>query len=124
MGLAACAWPCVQGTVLEVRFDETEVYDCDGNDDVFYRAQMRYEYRVHGRRYVSRHFTWRPTRGLPQTLAYSLLAGIRRGQQIDVHVDPRQPARAVVLPGIDGGNRARLGLSILALIGSLIWAAS
>ncbi|MEQ1514287.1 MAG: hypothetical protein ABL934_16650 [Lysobacteraceae bacterium] len=58
-----------------------------------------------------------------QTLAYSLLTGIRRGQRIDVHVDPRNPARAVVLPGIDIGNRVRFGLSMLALVGSLIWAA-
>lgn len=122
LGRASLQWPMVEGTVLDARFDEKTYRDEDGGETTAYAAHLHFQYFVKGKRYLSRHFTYRPVRGLGQRDAYALLQGLHRGKAVTVHFDPRRPERAVVLPGIDSGNRWRLGGWVVATAASLIWA--
>jgi hypothetical protein len=102
-GRASLQWPTVEGTVLDARFDEKTLRDEDGGETTAYSAHLHFQYFVKGRRYLSRHFTYRPVRSLG-------------------HYDPQRPERAVVLPGTDSVNRWRLGGWLVATAASLVWA--
>lgn len=118
---ASRRWPRVQGTILELRHDESSTYDEDAPDRVTFSSHMTFAYRVAGRAYRSTRFTFRPTRGLGQQAAYAMLRGLRRGQSVDVHYDPEQPSRAVVVTGSDSGNMQRLATWGLLLVASIVW---
>lgn len=122
LGRASLQWPTVEGTVLDARFDEQTRHDEDGGETTAYSAHLHFQYFVKGRRYLSRHFTYRPVRSLGQRDAYALLQGLHRGKVVTVHYDPQRPERAVVLPGIDSVNQWRLGGWLVATAASLVWA--
>lgn len=122
LGRASLQWPTVEGTVLDARFDEKTLRDEDGGETTAYSAHLHFQYFVKGRRYLSRHFTYRPVGSLGQRDAYALLQGLHRGKVVAVHYDPRRPGRAVVLPGIDSVNLWRLGGWMVATVASLVWA--
>jgi Protein of unknown function (DUF3592) len=121
LGVASRAWPRVQGTIVDIRFGESTIRVPDGDEIHRVSAQMTYEYMVGARRYRSQHFTYRPTRGLGQQEAYGMLRGLCRGQPVEVYHDPDDPERAVVLPGVDGGNIMRICGWCIALCMSLWW---
>jgi hypothetical protein len=117
LGKASLHWCPVQGTVVDVWFDEKEV---DFYNDVHMTsANLVYDYVVSGRRHRCKRFTYRPTYGLDQQDAYALLQGLRRGQSVEVRYDPEHPQRAVVIAGTDNGNLLRLGTWGLMLILSI-----
>jgi hypothetical protein len=121
LGRASLRWTRTEGTVLQLGFDESAVYNEDGDDDVAFSVHLTYAYTVRGRRYRSERFTYRSTRGLEQRHAYTMLQGLRKGKTVDVYHDPQQPERAVVLPGTDSGNLVRLCLWGAAVCASLWW---
>jgi Protein of unknown function (DUF3592) len=121
LGRASPGWIRVEGTILQIGFDESTVYNPEGDDDVVFTAHLTYAYTVRGRRYRSDRFTYRPTRWLAQRDAYAMLQGLRKGQAVDVYHDPQRPERAVVLPGTDGGNLVRLCLCAAAVCLSSWW---
>lgn len=121
LGRASLRWTRAEGTILQLGFDESTHYDADGADEVAFSVHLTYAYTVRGRRYRSERFTYRPTRGLGQRYAYTMLQGLRRGQTVDVYHDPQRPERAVVLPGTDSGNLVRLCLWSAAACASLWW---
>jgi Protein of unknown function (DUF3592) len=103
LGRASLRWTRVEGTVLQLGFDESAVYDGDGDDDVAFSVHLSYAYTVRGRRYRSERFTYRPTRGLEQRHAYAMLRGLRRGRRSRVNRRglPR-PRAAGACGGVDG----------------------
>lgn len=113
LGEASRRWRLTQGTVVDIWFDVQEKTDNDGGQYVSTDAHLVYDYVVAGRRHRSRHFTYRPARGLGEREAYALLSGIRKGQTIEVRYDPKRPQRAVVLPGTDNRNLWRIGIWVL-----------
>lgn len=117
LGEASRRWRRTQGTVVDIWFDVQEKRDADGDHYVSTDAHLVYDYVVAGRRHRSRHFTYRPARGLGEREAYALLSGIRKGQTIEVRYDPKRPQRAVVLPGTDRANLWHIGIwFLIALI--------
>ena len=117
LGEASRRWRRTQGTVVDVWFDVQEKRDADGDHYVSTDAHLVYDYVVAGRRHRSRHFTYRPARGLGEREAYALLSGIRKGQAIEVRYDPKRPQRAVVLPGTERANLWRIAIwALIALI--------
>lgn len=117
LGEASRRWRRTQGTVVDVWFDVQEKTDADGDHYVSTDAHLVYDYVVAGTRHRSRHFTYRPARGLGEREAYALLSGIRKGQTIEVRYDPKRPQRAVVLPGTERANLWRIGIwFLIALI--------
>ncbi len=121
LGRASLRWSRVEGRILQLGFDESTVYDPEGDGDVVFTAHLTYAYTVRGRRYRSERFTYRPTRWLAQRDAYAMLRGLHKGQAVDVYHDPQRPERAVVLPGTDSGNFVRLCLWAAAVCASLWW---
>jgi Protein of unknown function (DUF3592) len=121
LGRAAMSWPRTEGFIADARFNETIVQD---DDDAMYSAHLVFAYTVRGRRYRSRRFTYRQTRGLTQSAAYALLRGIRRGQIIDVYYDPKRPERAVVLPGIDRSNLVAFWFWCVGGLAAIWWLAA
>jgi hypothetical protein len=117
LGEASRRWPRTRGTVVDIWFDVQDKSDADGGTYVSTDAHLTYEYVVAGRRFRSKRFTYRPSRGLGEREAYALLSGIRKGQEVDVRYDPRRPARAVVLPGTHPGSQwTILGGIVIACI--------
>lgn len=104
LGRATLRWSRTEGTIADLWFDVQEKNDGDGGKYVSTAAHLVYDYVVDGRRYRSRHFTYRPHKGLGELEAYALLAQLRRGQAVEVRYDPKRPRRAVVLAGIDKRN--------------------
>ncbi len=121
LGLASRHWPRVEGRVIHAYFSEKEYRDEDGDSTLSVTAHLTYEYVVNGMRFRSKHFTYRPTRWLGQREAYMMLQGVRHLQEIEVYYDPRRLERAVVLPGVDNGNRIRLLLCAIGLLLSFVW---
>lgn len=120
-GEASRHWPRVQGTIIELWHDES--FDEDAPGHVTFSSHMRYTYVVSGRMHRSKRFAFRPTYGLRQQDAYAMLRGLRRGQSIDVHYDPAQPSRAVVIAGAGRDNAEQLvftGVLLLAAVGWLL----
>lgn len=117
LGEASRGWRPTRGTVVDVWFDVRDKSDFDGGSYVSADAHLVYDYVVAGKRHRSRHFTYRPARGLGEREAYALLSGIRKGQTIEVRYDPKRPQRAVVLPGTVPGNLWRIAVwAAIALI--------
>lgn len=104
LGEASRRWRRTEGTVVDIWFDVREKSDGDAGTYVSTNAHLVYDYVVNGQHYRSRHFTYRPSRGLGEREAYALLSGITRDQRVEVRYDPRRPQRAVVLTGTDAGN--------------------
>jgi hypothetical protein len=123
IGEASRRWPRVEGKILDFRFEVDQEPDGDAQivfgDGALgsYSAHLVYEYIVDGRRYRSRHFTYRPTRSADPHKVGALLRGVRKGQAIHVRYDPNRPQRAVVLPGTDDANLWRIAVwALIALI--------
>jgi hypothetical protein len=122
LGEASRRWRRCDGRIVDLWFEEDE--DTDGEAIVVfgdgqpdgYSAHLVYEYVVDGRRYRSRHFTYRPTHSRDARKVFGLLRSFRAGQKVEVRYDPKRPQRAVVLPGTDGGNLLRIGLWGLAAL--------
>jgi hypothetical protein len=108
LGKASLRWQRVQGTVVDLWFDVKKRRWVDDYPSVSTAVHLVYDYVVNGRQYRSRHFTYRPTRGLGEREAYALLEGLRCGQPVEVRYDAKRPQRAVLLPGTDSGNLVRL----------------
>jgi len=121
LGEASKRWRRTEGKVLDAWF---ELDEHSGEDALIYFgeatdshvARLVYEYFVDGRRYRSRHFTYRPTRHRDARKVFALLREFRVGNTVQVRYDPKRPQRAVVLPGADEGSLLRiLGWGVLAL---------
>jgi hypothetical protein len=122
LGEASRRWQRTEGTVVDIWFDVREKSDGDGGTYVSTNAHLVYDYVLNGRRYRSRRFTYRPSRGLGEREAYALLSGITRGQRVEVRYDPRRPQRAVVLTGTDAGNLRWIALWAVAAASVLVYA--
>lgn len=122
LGEASRRWQRTEGTVVDIWFEVREKSDADGDTYVSTNAYLVYDYVLNGRRYRSRRFTYRPSRGLGEREAYALLRGITRGQRIEVRYDPRRPRRAVVLTGTDAGNLRWIALWAVAAASVLVYA--
>ena len=122
LGEASRHWPRTEGTVVDIWFDVREKSDGDTGTYISTNAHLVYDYVLNGRRYRSRHFTYRPSRGLGEREAYALLSGITRDQRVEVRYDPRRPQRAVVLTGTDAGNLQWIAVWAVAACIALVYA--
>jgi hypothetical protein len=125
LGEASLRWRRTEGRIVDLWFDAEENSEQGmivfGDEADHYSAHLIYEYVVAGRRYRSRHFTYRPTASADARKVYGLLRHLRAGQPVEVRYDPRRPERAVVLPGTDDGNLLRIaGWGLLALLATAI----
>lgn len=110
-GLASRYWPRVQGVVLE---RGVHVGTASIGDET---AVVVYEYEFAGQRYTSRRVDY-SGRATARTGGHRrTFARYPAGASIDVYVDPRQPSRAVLDPGIGAGTIVRLAVG-LTLLGS------
>lgn len=95
--LASPAWPSVQGVILT-----SEVREVGWSEDTSgWCPELSYEYPVAGRKYVSHNVEL-------QDICISNLGSFARrvverypaGKRVEVYYDPRDPARAVLEPGV------------------------
>jgi len=122
LAFASLRWERTTGTVLACRVDDMPFPLAGPHaQDGHHSAHVRYAYRVGARAFESMRLSYRPTRWILFSEAVDYLHGLRRGTQVDVHYDPRNPARAVLLPGPSDENMVRVVLSLLALVAAVWW---
>lgn len=122
---ASRQWPQVAGRMLQSRVVEvpqlpgTDVHD-DPVTQEHYRLQVRYTYAVGARRYQSRRIGWqlRFSR-LSHEEAEAILHSLGERGEVAVYYDPRNPARAVLMPGASAGNV--IGIAIACAVLVLAW---
>jgi hypothetical protein len=128
---ASTGWPTTRGRLVKCYIDERrfnlrlaiDESDGDGEEESDSHAvKVAYTYRVAGTTYQSTRLTYRPTRGMRFADAIASLEGLRAGQDVDVHYDPRHPARSVIIAGASTGNELRIAFAVL-ILGLAIWLA-
>ena len=119
LAMASSTWRPTKGLVLKSYLDESSP---DDGGDVTHSAHVRYSYKIASNRYESTRLTYRPTSGLMFSDALSLLDGITQGREVAVFYNPRNPSRAVLVPGSSTDGVVHLGLSFV-LFAVTLWAA-
>ena len=122
LGIEAMRWLRTTGKLTKAWVDEATLpIEFDEDGESYHSANVRYHYKVGARWYKSSRLSYRGTLWLPQDEAHSLIAGLQEGREVDVHYDPRNPARAVLVPGSSTGNLMNLllylGAAAFALYG-------
>ena len=121
LGIEAMRWLRTTGKLTKAWVDSGTTLPIDGDDnDTTYSANVRYHYKVGARWYKSSRLSYRGTLWLPEDEAHALIAGMEEGGEVDVHYDPRNPARAVLVPGSSTGNLVNL-LLYLGAAAFAVW---
>ena len=106
-------WPQVRARILSSHVKETS-----GETGRLYGAVVRYEYTIDGRRFESKRLSVYPSyssnnRGPHQ----EFVARFPQDREVDVWVNPRDPADALLTLEGPGGNWIQLVLILLSIIG-------
>ena len=111
LGIEAMRWRTTIGKLTQAWMDEATLpFEFDDDGVGRNSANVRYHYKVGARWYRSSRLSYRGTLWLPEDEAQELLQGLVEGRDVDVHYDPRNPARAVLVPGSSTGNLLNLML--------------
>lgn len=107
--LASRKWPTVEGEVQSARHGRS------------YRGivhlQLAYEYSVHGQRYVASRYSFGWTAGLAGgAKVHAFVANHPRGSKLKVHYNPRNPAQALIAPGLSLANLIGFATGIVFLL--------
>ena len=123
LGLEAMRWLRTTGKLTRAWVDDATLpIEFDAEDgEGRHSANVRYHYKVGARWYKSSRLSYRGTLWLPLEEAYSLIQGLEEGREVDVHYDPRNPARAVLVPGSSTGNLLNFMLYLGAAAFALYW---
>jgi len=91
-----------------------------------YRAAVRYSYRVGSKEYQSERIFWGGNEGRKRHMA-SVVEAYPNGSRVPVHVDPQNPAEAVIDPTQHTGSRqivlyamAMIALGLFTLTGGVV----
>jgi hypothetical protein len=92
-------WPKVQGKILVARI--VNGYTSDENDRrvEHFEVEVRYQYQVRGKAYVSERYSFGQDRYSNYEGAMEALHGIAAGREVPVYYDPSHPERAVLRKG-------------------------
>lgn len=104
---AAKGWRRVEGEIIASGVDLPPTHTSDDATDA--RAVIRYRYRVGGAIHEGDRIGFGGAAATTRMLAARHAARYPIGAKVDVHVDPRNPARAVLEPG-RGDNAAALAV--------------
>jgi hypothetical protein len=126
-GLRAENWPVAPGRVCEATDDYHSSHASDLPSG--HAVTIRYEYAVNGQRHIGERIAFFEgglfTRLLGQGERDALVARYVPGQDVTVHYDPDDPARAVLEPGVRAGKLLlhALGGAFFLMLGSkgLLW---
>ncbi len=111
-------WPTTNGTIVQA----DRVY-MPGRDSSHYRANVTYDYKVNGTRYVSGQISlWSSDLDGYDSINETFVTMHKVGTEVDVYYDPKNPANSVLLPGAnDKLNELMMGagglLVVLGIIG-------
>jgi hypothetical protein len=95
--LASRTWPTVEGKVHSARHGHSY--------RGIVRLRLAYEYSVHGQRYVGSRYSFGWTAGLAGgAKVHTFVTAHPRGSTLKVHYNPRNPAQALIAPGLSTGN--------------------
>ncbi|MEO7116844.1 MAG: DUF3592 domain-containing protein [Caldimonas sp.] len=107
------SWPTVEATVVDSRVKG------GGNT---HAPLIEYSYVIDGQRYTSRRRSIGPAISVSGGWAAKIVAAAPKGSTIVASVDPRDPACAVLVPGIAGAHLLMLAVFagiVLACIATL-----
>ena len=90
-------WPDTSGTITAGPHIESS-----GRRSGSYTLRIRYEYMVEGRGYTGRH-VWVDGSGAEKGVLEEIASRLRAEPHVRVYYDPRDPARAVLIPAATGG---------------------
>lgn len=123
LGIEAMRWQRTTGKLTQAWIDEATLpIEFDEEEGDRHSANVRYHYKVGARWYKSSRLSYRGTLWIPLEEASELLAGLEAGEDVDVHYDPRNPARAVLVPGSSTGNLLNLMLYLgIAAFALFFW---
>lgn len=106
-GLESADWPTVTGTVV----DATATTVAGAQVGLGWRVRISYEYEVGERNFSGDRLRFsRRLGGRTREQAEQAVVSYAPGGPIEVHYDPEQPARSVIVPGPD--RRAWFGLIV------------
>ncbi|SHH70245.1 DUF3592 domain-containing protein [Massilia sp. CF038] len=92
-------WQQVEGVFREVDLEP------DDGDQGRYHATVTYAYRINGQEFCASRLRFGSVSSFGEKADAQLhLEHLRIGHPCTVYVDPAQPARAVLLPGLTGGS--------------------
>jgi len=103
---AAAAWPAVEGTIIASSVDAPAAHVSDDANDA--KPVVRYRYRVGGRELDGDKISVGGAALTTRTLATRQAARYPVGAVVDVHVDPKDPANALLDPSATGNLTAQL----------------
>jgi hypothetical protein len=107
--LRALQFPTARGTVLSSRVIEERHEETGVRHDV----RVEYEYTVAGERHIGHRFRY-GSLNLGEGPARAIVQSLPPGAAVDVYYEPRQPAVALLRPGLDGADLF-LALALLPL---------
>jgi Protein of unknown function (DUF3592) len=104
------SWPAVDGTITA-----SAVEPAQSKRRATASAVVRYSYRVAGKDYLSSRILGRPSEGSPQAMS-ALIAAYPIGRKVKVHYDPKNPAAAVLGPGLISSGTRTLFIYAIAMM--------
>lgn len=127
-GFKSRDWLATEGRVVQSRVDTATANRTSGGlrrNTTEYRATIRYEYNVGGVAYTGDRITVERTgySGQNRGAAENAIRDYASGTAVTVYYDPRDPATAVLRPGIAGPAAWLLLAAGPILLVSSLWAA-
>ena len=117
-GLFSQNWPTTQGVITESGIWTT--YDSDG--DPSYKVEIAYEYVVDGVGYVRDRISAAGTFSSGNRhSAEQVMLQYRKGDEVLVAYNPRNPARAVLIPGTQGATWQGVIIFGLFAVAGALW---
>ena len=95
-GVRAIRWPTTTGRVIEASINKSRHGGLSGRG---YEPRVLYQYEVGGIPYTADRLTLGLQALRTSEKAAEKVLGLRRGDSVQVHYNPRRPSRAVLRPG-------------------------
>src|SRR5262245_41867169 len=92
-------WPQAPGKILTARIVNGYTTDADDHRVEYFEVEVRYQYQVRGKAYVSTRYSFGQDRFSNYAGAMEALHGISAGREVTVYYDPSHPQRAVLRKG-------------------------
>ena len=113
-------WRRARGRVLEASMERWSEIEETGQAVAYYRPMVRFEYCVEGATYVGTHLSAVEVASANQAWAEGELARFPAGAEVEVFLNPTDPAAGVLEVKMPGVGVFFLAVG-LAMLGAAIW---
>lgn len=114
-------WPTVRGKVYASRVVEERLRD--GDNEIMYRPEIRYEYVVDGKEFAAKRLGLEDTSASWRSDADGIVDRFPIGREVEIFYNPENPGEALLEPtdAVKGGMILLVAGGVIG-VGGFVWA--